>query len=104
MKSNAVGGKTIHPGDEVMAPSRVLHLSNDIFGNDAFELSTERWLTNKASPATKGYYPFGGGRTLCPGRTIATQEVFSFVATAPYRFKIQPAKGKRSDTGKLEVP
>lgn len=104
VESTVVGGKTIHPGNQVMAPFRFFHLSNDIFGDDASEFSTERWLTNKASPAMKGYYPFGGGRTLCPGRTIAKQEVFSFVASALDRFEIQPAKAKRSDTGKLEVP
>ena len=99
-----VGGKTIHPGNQVMAPFRFFHLNNDIFGDDALNFSTERWLTNKALSNTKGYYPFGGGKTLCPGRTIAKQEVFSFIATALTRFEVEPVEAKRLDTGKYGIP
>ena len=39
----------------------------------------------------QGYFPFGGGKHLCPGRHFAFAEVMSFVATIVYGFDVRMA-------------
>lgn len=40
--------------------------------------------------------PFGGGRTMCPGRVFAKREVFSALALVLLQFEIAPLAGPRS--------
>ena len=86
-----------------MAPFRCFHLDNGGFGDDALDFSTERWLQKENPSKLKGYYPFGGGRTICSGRKTAQSEVFSFIATPVTRFKFEPVEAKRLDKGKHRV-
>lgn len=83
-----VGGKTIRVGDQLVAPFRQFHLNRDIFGADAPNFSPERFLENKALPRTKGYAPFGGGHTYCPGRLFAQREIYMFVAETLRKFDV----------------
>jgi cytochrome P450 len=47
----------------------------------------------KKEAQVQGYFPFGGGKHLCPGRHFAFTEVMSFVATIVYGFDISMADG-----------
>ena len=93
-----IGGKAIRTGDQLVAPFRLFHLNPDIFGADAPNFSPERFLENKALPRTKGYAPFGGGHTYCPGRLFAHRESYMFVAETLWKFDltlVPRAGGKR---------
>lgn len=75
-----VGGKTIRVGDQIVAPFRQFHTNPDIFGGDALNFRPERFLEDRGLSRKKGYAPFGGGYTYCPGRLFAQREIYLFVA------------------------
>ena len=71
-----VGGTNIRKGDTILGPFRQFHLNRGIFGSDAQTFNPRRFLENRALPRTKGYAPFGGGHTYCPGRLFAQREIY----------------------------
>ena len=72
-----------------MSPFRQFHLNRELFGEDAREWNPDRFLKDKKLSSKKGYHPFGGGNTYCPGRFLAKQEVYTLVALMLYRFEIE---------------
>jgi cytochrome P450 len=90
-----VGGKTILVSDQLVAPFRQFHLNREIFGGDSPSFRPERFLQDKMLQRTKGYAPFGGGHTYCPGRLFAQREIYLFVAETLWRFNLvlAPRKG-----------
>ncbi|KAI0395440.1 cytochrome P450 [Xylariaceae sp. FL0594] len=92
-KPCTVGGKTIRVGDQLIAPFRQFHLNRSIFGDDASSFRPERFLENKSLPRKKGYAPFGGGYTYCPGRLFAQREIYLFIAEALWRFDMELVVG-----------
>ncbi|MCJ1295863.1 hypothetical protein MMC34_007427 [Xylographa carneopallida] len=90
-----IGGKSIRPGDMLVAPFRQFHLNEGIFGADAPHFRPHRFLENKTLPRTKGYAPFGGGHTYCPGRLFAQREIYMFVAVTLWRFELELVPRKR---------
>ena len=99
-----IGGKRVSAGDHVMGPFRLLHLDRDNFGSDANVFDPARWLQGEKAVSKKAFYPFGGGRTYCPGRVIAKQEVCCFVALALTRFELQPLSERDPATGRYRLP
>ena len=99
-----VGGKTVRAGTQVMGPFRFFHLSNRIFGDNALDFDAGRWVADKSLANVKGFHPFGGGKTYCPGRVIARQEVCLFIATVLSRFELEPLSEKDPKTGQHKVP
>ncbi|KAI1387763.1 cytochrome P450 [Hypoxylon trugodes] len=89
----------------------VIHADARIWGNDVEEFNPGRFLTEK--PQQQGeektkqkntFHPaafraFGGGKTLCPGRHFAMNEILAFVALVILQFDMKPARGDR-----IEVP
>ena len=50
------------------------------------------------------FFPFGGGKTMCPGRTFAKQEVFVALALVVLTFDVEFlgfVDGKRRATNKF---
>ncbi|KAL8695677.1 MAG: hypothetical protein Q9201_007988 [Fulgogasparrea decipioides] len=89
LRPTTVDGLTINEGDQIMSPFRQFHLNRDIFGLDAATFNPDRFLHNKDLSRSKHYNPFGGGVTYCPGRFLAKQEVFTFVAVVLHRFALE---------------
>jgi cytochrome P450 len=83
-----VGGKAIRVGDQLVAPFRQFHMNRDLFGSDAQCFRPERFLENKGLHRSKGYAPFGGGYTHCPGRLFAQREIYLFVAETLRRYDL----------------
>jgi cytochrome P450 len=89
----------------VQMPSGTTHLSTEIWGPDAATFNPRRFLKTKSDEKldaagrgkrklqVQGYFPFGGGKHLCPGRHFAFTEVMSLVATLVYGFDIRMADG-----------
>ncbi|KAK4203384.1 cytochrome P450 [Triangularia verruculosa] len=84
-----IGDKRIRVGDQIVAPFRQFHLNREIFGADAGSFRPERFLENKGLHRAKGYSPFGGGYTYCPGRLFAQREIYLFVAETLRRFDLE---------------
>ncbi|KAH7369586.1 cytochrome P450 [Rhexocercosporidium sp. MPI-PUGE-AT-0058] len=85
-----ISNKTVHVGDRILGQFRPMHLSTSIWGDDAHEFDERRWLKGGGIKNPRGFFPFGGGYMHCPGRTLAKQEVFLFVATVLRKYEIEP--------------
>ncbi|KAI0836329.1 cytochrome P450 [Hypoxylon sp. FL0890] len=90
----------------------VIHADSRIWGDDVEEFNPKRFLDRQDGNAGAGgkakqnnsFHPaafraFGGGKTLCPGRHFAMNEILAFIALVVLQFDIKPAHGD-----KIEVP
>ncbi|KAI1478174.1 cytochrome P450 [Daldinia eschscholtzii] len=97
----------------------VIHADQRIWGADVFDFNPKRFLdkTNSNSDAEalnpdtgskprskqgNAFHPaafraFGGGKTLCPGRHFAMNEILAFVALVVLQFDMKPARGNKID-------
>ncbi|KAI0426694.1 cytochrome P450 [Xylaria sp. FL1042] len=91
LKQTTIGGKILEPGDSILIPSRQLHTNECVWGQDVKEFNAKRFLNNKALARHSSFRPFGGGLTYCPGRVLAKEEVYGFIAIAMYRFDMRLA-------------
>ncbi|THV45134.1 hypothetical protein BGAL_0526g00050 [Botrytis galanthina] len=99
-----IGHKIISRGNTIMSPFRQLHMNTDIFGSDAHGFNPHRFLLNKNLHRNKGYVPFGGGHTYCPGRFFAQREVFMFIALSLYRYEFELDPEQLAKDGGVKVP
>ncbi|KAF2432330.1 cytochrome P450 [Tothia fuscella] len=90
----------IEKGSVLIAPSWLGHYDSEAWHNEAHPHDTfyaERFLTASSEGkqvftmnGTNGkLFPFGGGKTICPGRVFAKQEVFAAVAMVLLNFKFE---------------
>ncbi|KAI1777319.1 cytochrome P450 [Hypoxylon cercidicola] len=81
----------------------VIHADRSIWGDDVDTFSHRRFLDRregaKGAVHPAAFRAFGGGKTLCPGRHFAMNEILAFVALVVLRFDMRPARGER-----IEVP
>jgi cytochrome P450 len=84
-----IGGKCLRAGNFALIPVCQLHENKDIFGEDCLEFSPDRFLDRPNLANHQSYKPYGGGRSYCPGRFFAMQEIFGLVALLLLRFDIQ---------------
>ncbi|KAH7136712.1 cytochrome P450 [Dactylonectria estremocensis] len=102
-----VGGSTgrqylLKKGTDIQLPAGVTHYSKSVWGEDASEFDPERFLP--PSPSTEktqayidaerkkkdAYFPFGGGRHLCPGRNFAFAEIMGLMCVLLLGYDIEP--------------
>ncbi|KAK4199867.1 putative cytochrome P450 E-class, group IV [Triangularia verruculosa] len=84
----APGSFVLRKGAKVMIPWRVFHFDETVFGEDAKVFNPERWEHLPAS-ARGSVRPFGGGKSICPGRYLAEREVKKAVALLVRRFDFE---------------
>ncbi|EHK24958.1 uncharacterized protein TRIVIDRAFT_134374, partial [Trichoderma virens Gv29-8] len=70
-------------GAVVQISGGAIHAMSNIWGPDVDEFNPGRFLKDKGK--SDGFHPaafrsFGGGKTLCPGRDFATNEILMFAA------------------------
>lgn len=80
----------------------IIHVAKSIWGDDADEFNPQRFLAPKAQ--SDGIHPaacrgFGGGKTLCPGRHFATNEILLFAALIVHGLDMSSPDG-----GDIRVP
>lgn len=83
-------------GAVVQISGGVIHSDKSIWGDDVDDFNPERFMGQKAKAA--GYHPaafrgFGGGKTLCPGRHFAINEILLFAAMIVLGFDITTEDG-----------
>ena len=97
----------------IQLPSGITHSSPAIWGSDAHLFDPRRFLpTTKDSldretrkKQKDGFFPFGGGKHLCPGRHFATMEILAFVAALCAGFDFMGAgEEDRDDEGRVKLP
>jgi len=86
-------------------PGSVTHTSAAIWGEDAAGLKPERFLKGGERSTedeqqrevrklqNQAYFPFGGGRNLCPGRHLAFTEILGLVSMLLYAFSVENKDG-----------
>jgi hypothetical protein len=101
------GKKTylLKKGCDVQIPSGISHLSSDLWGLDSSSFNPRRFI--KPDPSIlqsekekqddksqkRSYFPFGGGKHLCPGRNFAFAEILGTVAVLVLGFEVEKAHG-----------
>ena len=91
VEETVIGGKLVHKGDRILTPFRQFQMDTSIFGANARNFIPDRFLKSKNLHRAKGYHPFGGGTTYCPGRFFAQQEIYMLVAFVFHRFELSIA-------------
>ncbi|KAI1814269.1 cytochrome P450 [Poronia punctata] len=93
-------------GAIVQIAGGVIHADPSIWGDDVERFDPRRFTEKPGSPTAKqgqihpaAFRAFGGGKTLCPGRHFATNEILGFVALVVMMFDIE-APGR----GRIRVP
>ncbi|KAI0521198.1 cytochrome P450 [Xylaria bambusicola] len=83
-------------GAMLQVPSGVIHQDSSLWGDDVDEYNPRRFLPEqrKNRPRDVCFRPFGGGKTLCPGRHFATNEILAVVATFIARFDMKLVEGE----------
>lgn len=90
-----VGSTYISEDSTLIAPFRQFHSDKAIFGPDAHVFDARRFIKNKNLRRAKGYAPFGGGNTYCPGRLFAQREIYLVVAHTLRRFYLSLPTSKQ---------
>ena len=98
-----MGSKILGSGNTILIPFRQLHYNRYVFGDDPARFEPERFLKDPNLKSSSSFKPFGGGVNYCPGRFLAKQEMFVFVALVINRFDIELAEEGLQD-GKITRP
>ncbi|KAL6361077.1 hypothetical protein LRP88_04539 [Fusarium phalaenopsidis] len=82
-------------GVDLQLPAGVTHHDRSAWGQDFDEFDAERFLQKAGDAETErrrkaAYFPFGGGRHLCPGRNFAFAEILGFMAVLVLGFDVEP--------------
>jgi len=86
-------GTFLRAGSTVHIPTSISHRLPEVWGPaDPNEFEPARWLKTTGTPglikAPAAYFPFGGGKHLCPGRGFAYAENAGLLVTLALGFTI----------------
>ncbi|EFZ03033.1 cytochrome P450 [Metarhizium robertsii] len=83
-------------GAMLQMPSRIIHQDARLWGPHVSDFNPRRFLSEERQnrPRDVCFRAFGGGKTLCPGRHFATNEVLATVATLIARLDVKPVGGE----------
>ncbi|KAK0701165.1 cytochrome P450 [Apiosordaria backusii] len=84
-------GYLLKKGALIQMPTRIIHSDASLWGDNVNDFVPERFLPeNKPSrPKESCFRTFGGGKTLCPGRHFATNEILAVVAVFVSRMEME---------------
>ncbi|KAH7303534.1 putative cytochrome P450 [Stachybotrys elegans] len=100
-----LGPFLLKKGAMLQMPARVIHTDASCWGNTDFNPSRFLPEEKKSRPGDICFRAFGGGKTLCPGRHFATNEILAVVALFIARFDVKEPTGgwKMPTTTKTNV-
>ncbi|KAK6841095.1 Pisatin demethylase-like protein [Apiospora arundinis] len=76
-----IGDQTFPEGTTLSVHPWVIHLSLEIWGEDAREFNPDRWLGEDAARLEKHFIPFSLGYGSCPGQNLGRIELSKICAT-----------------------
>ena len=88
----------LRKGSVVQISGGAIHANPSIWGQDVEHFNHERFM-GKLSVHPAAFRSFGGGKTLCPGRHFATNEILCFVAMILLTIDVEAPDG-----GRIVVP
>lgn len=105
MEDTQLGGFLLKKGAMLQMPSRVTHTDESLWGSTEYNPRRFLEIEKKIRPRDVCFRAFGGGKTLCPGRHFATNEILAVVALWIARFDMRPVGGdwKMPTTAKTNV-
>ncbi|KAL8835941.1 MAG: hypothetical protein Q9176_006625 [Flavoplaca citrina] len=103
LATTRIGDKILKPGGTVLVPSRQLHSNTNVWGSDHEHFCEARFAKNPSLTRHSSYRPFGGGVSLCPGRKLAREQVFTMVAILLHRFDVRLSQEKKQEFPRLNV-
>ncbi|XDG01572.1 hypothetical protein ABKA04_001187 [Annulohypoxylon sp. FPYF3050] len=82
-------------GAMLQMPSGIVHQNPSLWGTDVKDFNPRRFLPEEKRnrPRDACFRAFGGGKTLCPGRHFATNEILAVVAIFIARLDMNPVGG-----------
>lgn len=89
------GQHHLRAGSVVQIAGGVIHADRGIWGADADDFDASRFSDQQQQQPPRhpaAFRAFGGGKTLCPGRHFATNEILAFVAMIVLMFDIEAAE------------
>lgn len=94
-------------GSVLQIAGGVMHADASLWGDNVAGFHPERFLqtdagsnsSEKSTAKQNGFRAFGGGKTLCPGRYFAMNQIQAFVIMIVLQFDLRPLSGDR-----LRVP
>ncbi|PQE02868.1 cytochrome P450 protein [Rutstroemia sp. NJR-2017a BBW] len=93
LEPTMIGDKLLQAGTNVLMPSRQLHMNEQVWGDDYKHFNSRRFIEDKGLLKHSSYRPFGGGVSYCPGRVMAKEQVYAFIAILFRRFDVKLAQG-----------
>lgn len=97
VEDTTLDGYLLKKGAMLQMPTRIIHTDEAVWGPTVNDFNPRRFLPEEKANRPKDvcFRAFGGGKTLCPGRHFATNEVLAVVAVFLSRFDMEPADPKR---------
>ncbi|KAE9389368.1 cytochrome P450 [Gymnopus androsaceus JB14] len=87
-KDVVIAGYTLRKGSVVMCPVQLHHFDVVVWGEDAKEFVPTRFVREEWKGDENLIRPFGGGKSLCPGRFFAINSITAFTALLLDKFNI----------------
>lgn len=91
----------LRKGSDIQMPAEVTHNSPDIWGSNASSFDARRFIKTNDNNMTeiekeqkRAYFPFGGGKHLCPGRQFAFAEILGVLYVLLLGFEVKGMDGK----------
>ncbi|KAI0890888.1 cytochrome P450 [Annulohypoxylon nitens] len=83
-------------GAMLQMPTRIIHQDSGLWGAGVKDFNPRRFLPEEKQnrPRDACFRAFGGGKTLCPGRHFATNEILAVVAIFVARLDVSPVGGE----------
>lgn len=85
-------------------PSRQLHTNENVWGENVRDFDPFRFLKRKGLARHSSFRPFGGGGTYCPGRVLAREEVYGFIAILLHRYEMELASDSADEEERPPFP
>lgn len=114
--SDGTNSYLLRKGCDVQMPAGVPHLASKIWGPTAASFDATRFLKpeDRGLKSTKekdddkeqkkAYFPFGGGKHLCPGRNFAFAEILGMIAILSLGFEVRGTDGNVLKVPVMERP
>ncbi|EED13974.1 cytochrome P450, putative [Talaromyces stipitatus ATCC 10500] len=98
-RDTTLEGRRIPKDTTVAIPQRVQMMDEEAFGPDSYTFDCYRFFRNKSLVRKVEFRGFGGGTTLCSGRTVGRHQVLAFLAILLWRYDLEVVRPDQEALG-----